>query len=83
MGYTHEIIHQLWDDKHGDRIEIGPDRDSLGLIEIRYYGTGDTAARVPNSSMTFTPEQLPKIIEILQTIQRSQPVKVPLGSVPR
>lgn len=35
MTYTEETLHQLWNDKTGERTEIGPDRDGLDLVEIR------------------------------------------------
>lgn len=35
-AYSHEIVHQIWNDKTGDRIEVGEDRDGLELVEIRY-----------------------------------------------
>jgi hypothetical protein len=38
MGdYSLDRVWQIWNDKHGNRIEVGPDLDSLGLVEIRYY----------------------------------------------
>lgn len=37
MGdYTLEIVRQIWHDKNGDRVEVGPDSDGLGLVEIRH-----------------------------------------------
>ena len=36
MSVKLEIIYQLWMGD-GDRIEVGPDRDGLGLIEIRSF----------------------------------------------
>ena len=36
MKYTTETIREIWPDEgDGERYEIGPDRDDLGLIEIR------------------------------------------------
>lgn len=34
--YELEIVYQIWDNQHGERIEVGPDRDGLELTEIRY-----------------------------------------------
>jgi hypothetical protein len=31
-----EILLEVWNNKTGERFEVGPDRDGLGLIEIRY-----------------------------------------------
>ena len=36
MGVKLEIVYQLWMED-GDRIEVGPDRDGLGLVEIRSF----------------------------------------------
>ena len=36
MGYSMETMREIWDDKHGDCVEVGPDRDALGMVEIRY-----------------------------------------------
>lgn len=30
-----ESLIEIWDDDSGSRLEIGPDRDGLGLLEIR------------------------------------------------
>ena len=35
MPYSAETVHQFWNDTTGERYEIGPDRDGLGLVEIR------------------------------------------------
>lgn len=35
--YTVEQPIQIWNDKTGDRYEIGPDLDGLDLVEIRFY----------------------------------------------
>lgn len=50
---TVEWVMQVWSDKTGCRVEIGPDSDSLGLIEMRSVdGNGKITAR-----LTFTPEE--------------------------
>lgn len=33
--FSLEHLFELWDDDNGSRIEIGPDRDGLNLVEIR------------------------------------------------
>lgn len=36
MTHQIEILREIWpDDGDGERIEVGPDRDGLGLVEIR------------------------------------------------
>ena len=37
MSYSMETQYEIWDDQSGDHIEVGPDRDGLDLIEIRYF----------------------------------------------
>lgn len=41
MAYTHDIVHQIWNDDTGERIEVGPDMDGLALFEIRYVDKDD------------------------------------------
>ena len=54
MAYTMETVKQIWDDDSGNRIEVGPDRDALGLIEIReYIGNAPTCL----NRITLTIEQ--------------------------
>jgi hypothetical protein len=35
MRYSMETMREIWDDKHGDCVEVGPDRDGLDMVEIR------------------------------------------------
>jgi hypothetical protein len=35
--YTVERPVQIWNDKTGERYEIGPDRDGIDLVELRFY----------------------------------------------
>lgn len=48
-----EVVYQIWDDRHGDRIEVGPDRDALDLIEIRTYDADSKRER----EITMSKEQ--------------------------
>lgn len=34
-SYSLETMYEVWDDDDGDHYEIGPDRDGLGLVEVR------------------------------------------------
>lgn len=34
-NYSLETVYQIWNDLNGSRIEVGTDRDSLGLVQIR------------------------------------------------
>lgn len=59
--YSLETIHQIWNDKTGERLEIGPDRDGLDLIEIREYtDDGQIGNRI-----TMTRGQLVKVCRVL------------------
>jgi hypothetical protein len=47
MGFSLETVQEVWDDSTGERVEIGPDRDGLDLIEIRYRNPeGKIGARI-------------------------------------
>jgi hypothetical protein len=35
--YELEKLFEIWDNKAGLHLEVGPDRDGLGLIEIRSF----------------------------------------------
>ena len=51
--YSLETMFQIWNDKHGERIEVRPDRDGLNLVEVvSFDGTGKEEVR-----MTFTQSQ--------------------------
>jgi hypothetical protein len=62
MAASLEMMFEIWDDEHGSRLEVGEDRDSLGLTEIRSKGPDDKI----DARMTFTDEQVPLVIEALQ-----------------
>jgi len=64
MGYTKERMYQVWDDKHGDRIEVGPDRDGLDLLEIRQYGDDGKLT----ASVTMTKERALLVAEAIADI---------------
>lgn len=53
MGYTLETMKEIWDDKSGCHIEIGPDRDGLDLIEVRSI---DDHGKI-DARLSFTKEQ--------------------------
>ena len=35
--YELETMKQIWNNRHGMHLDIGPDRDCLDLLEIRQY----------------------------------------------
>ena len=53
MAFSKETLFEIWDDASGDHWEIGPDRDALDLIEIRFFDKGSTT---PTDRMIFPPE---------------------------
>lgn len=36
MKFSLETMREIWNDEDGSKIEVGPDRDGLECIEIRY-----------------------------------------------
>lgn len=46
-----ECLYEIWSNDDDWHYEVGPDRDSLGCVEIRYKEKGKTVGR-----MTFPPE---------------------------
>lgn len=45
MTYSLETVIQIWNDKQGSRIEVGHDKDSLGLMQIRSIDAQGNAER--------------------------------------
>lgn len=57
---------EIWNDKHGERIEIGEDRDGLGLTEIRQIDSqGKMLARI-----TLDDDALSLTIKALERFQK-------------
>lgn len=61
MSYSFETVQQVWDDKSGERIEIGPDRDALELIEIRHVSNEGKTGQ----SVVMTKEQAELVYKAL------------------
>lgn len=61
MGHILETIHQIWDNSSDERIEVGPDRDGLGLIEIRHVSKDGAIG----NRIVLEDEQVPLLIEAL------------------
>lgn len=57
-----EMKFQIWDDDHGERIEIGEDPDGLDMMEIRQR---DTDGKIL-ASIRMNEESVPLAIEALQ-----------------
>lgn len=46
-NFSVENVVQIWNDKIGDRFEIGPDRDGLDMVELRFVDeTGTITDRI-------------------------------------
>jgi hypothetical protein len=65
--YTLETLYQVWDDKTGERIEIGPDRDGLDLFEIR----GCSHEGKPYARIVCNREQLEKLQAAINLVLNS------------
>jgi hypothetical protein len=76
MGHSLETVQRIWDDKTGDRLEIGPDDDSLDMTEIRQYDTKNVVV----GRMVFTDEQLPLVIEALHRVHDEKETDKKLAS---
>jgi hypothetical protein len=51
-NYSIETIYRVYNDKSGEYIEVGPDADGIGLIEIRMYtDDGKISQRVMGTSI--------------------------------
>lgn len=68
-----ETLYQIWDNRHGDYIEVGPDRDGLGLIELRVFTLESPGAmdHVISDRLTINDDQLPLLIKALQHMEQS------------
>jgi hypothetical protein len=61
MTYSIEKIFQIWNDSNGTRIEVGPDRDGLDLVEIREIDS----AGITTSRITMDVDQVKLITQAL------------------
>ena len=63
--YELETMKEIWHNKRGDHLEIGPDRAGLALLELRYFAADD---QKPQSSMCMEWEEVPLLIKALQDL---------------
>ena len=62
--FSMETVREIWNDRYNEGcIEVGPDRDCLGLVEIRKRDD-DKNAKIFNR-MTFTTEQAQLVAQAL------------------
>jgi len=60
--YTMELIRKIWNDKTGESLEVGPDSDSNGLVEVR---SRDDQGKIMNR-LSMTPEQALLVAEAIK-----------------
>jgi hypothetical protein len=72
MAYSAEVVHEVWDDKSGEHWEVGQDRDSLGLVEIRYFNSTEL---VPSERIVFTAEAAAMIAQAMLLTAGEMPVE--------
>ena len=71
--YEMEAVYEVWDNKSGEHFAVGPDRDGLGLIEVRYFQPEKLECV---SRLTFTPEQATMISSALDKVVNDLQEKV-------
>jgi hypothetical protein len=62
--FSMENMVEIWDDKHGECLEVGPDRDGLDLLEIRQM---DSNGKVHNR-ITLVKEQALLLVEAISEV---------------
>lgn len=70
--YSLEQMFEIWNNKSGEHIEIGPDRDGLGFIEIRSYDDTEKLSE----QITFTYEQAAMIVEAITALMKMSNAEV-------
>lgn len=63
MNYSVETLHRIYNDDTGDYLEVGPDSDSAGLVEIRSYVKNVTK---PAQRLVLHPDQVPLLVQVLR-----------------
>jgi len=58
------MVLQVWNDDTGERIDVGEDRDGLGLMEIRYV---DEKGKV-GADIRFLPEHAHLLTEAISRV---------------
>lgn len=64
MKFSTEIIHKIYDDDNGVFIQVGPDADALGLLEIRTVDV-DSRKHYGDIRLTLHPIQARRLAEAL------------------
>lgn len=66
MGFSSETHIKVWDDECGSYIQVGPDADSLGLIELRAIESDGRE----HSRMTMVVEQAKLVADAILELTR-------------
>lgn len=66
-GYSLELVMKIYNDNTGEAIEVGEDKDGLGMVEILYR---DDKGKI-GDRLSLEPEQIPYIIEALTKVSES------------
>ncbi len=61
--YETEVLRQVWHNQDGWRIDVGPDRDGTGMVELRYY---DKDSPGPINRISFPAECAALIAEAVK-----------------
>jgi hypothetical protein len=65
-----EALFEVHDGDGHYKIQVGPDRDGLDMIELRYYNAGEPK---PSTRMAFTREEAPLIAKAILELLKEQP----------
>ena len=68
MNVTMERLFEIWNDDTGERIDVGPDRDGLELVEIRAREQDGTI----RDRITLTREQAALVAQALLELTRGE-----------
>jgi hypothetical protein len=62
--YKLETLYEIWNDKTGECVEVGLDRDGLDIVEVRQK---DNEGKI-EARMSFMPEQSALVAEAILKI---------------
>lgn len=73
-NHSLEHVYEIWSDSAGYHYEVGPDRDDLDMVEIRYYEPASVDRKCV-SRLAFNEHELPLLIEALQCAMKDLAAK--------
>lgn len=68
-SYSLETLKEIWNENTGCHIEIGPDRDGLDMIELRFY---ELNQEKPYNRVSFMKEEAILISQALNELFKEQ-----------